>query len=68
MSADQFGQIHLLLKAKFDNNLRVFFNVYVLKPFSKKCDIWCHKGNTDNIEKQVGCYVNLDGVDTFSDT
>ena len=36
--------------------------------FSKKCDIWFHKGYTDKDEKQVGCYVNLDGVETFSDT
>ena len=36
--------------------------------FSKKCDISCHKGYTDKNEKQVGCYVNLDGVETFRDT
>ena len=34
----------------------------------KKCDIWCHKAYTDKNEKQVGCYVTLDGVETFSDT
>ena len=38
------------------------------EPFSKKCDILCHKGYTDKNEKQVGCYVNLDGAETFSDT
>ena len=32
---------------------------------SKKCDIWCHKGYTDKNKKQVGYYVNLDGVETF---
>ena len=36
--------------------------------FSKKCDNWCHKVYTDKNEKQVGCYVNLDDVETFSDT
>ena len=42
---------------------------YFLKePFSKKCDIWCHKGYTFKNEKQNECYVNLDGVETFSDT
>ena len=34
----------------------------------KKCDIWCHKVYTDKNEKQVGCYVTLDGVETLSDT
>ena len=34
----------------------------------KKCDIWCHKAYTDKNEKQVGCYVTLDGIETFSDT
>ena len=33
----------------------------------KKCDIWCHKTYTDKNEKQVGCFVTLDGVKTFSD-
>ena len=28
--------------------------------------MWCHKASTDKNEKQVGCYVTLDGVDTFS--
>ena len=32
------------------------------------CDMWCHKAYTDKNEKQVGCYVTLDGVDTFSYT
>ena len=36
-------------------------------PFSKKCNIWCYKGYTDKNEKQVGCYVNLDGVKTCPD-
>ena len=40
----------------------------ILEPLSKKCNIWCHKGYTGKNEKQVGCYVNLDGVETFSDT
>ena len=35
---------------------------------NKKRDIWCHKGYTDKNEKQVWCYVNLDGAETFSDT
>ena len=38
------------------------------EPFSKKCHIWCHKEYTDKNEKQVGCYVNLDSVETFPDT
>ena len=29
----------------------------LLEPFSKKCDIWCHKEYTDKNEKQVGYYV-----------
>ena len=36
-------------------------------PFSKKCNIWYYKGYTDKNEKQVGCYVNLDGVKTCPD-
>ena len=32
------------------------------------CDMWCHKASTDKNEKQVGCYVTLDGVDRFSYT
>ena len=39
----------------------------VNKPFSKKYGILCHKGYTGKNEKQVGCYVNLVGVETFSD-
>ena len=39
----------------------------VNKPFSKRYDISCHKGYTGKNEKQVGCYVNLVGVETFSD-
>ena len=27
----------------------------------------CHKGYTDKNEQQVGCYVNLNGIETFSD-
>ena len=34
----------------------------------KKVQHLCHKGYTDKNEKQVGCYVNLDSVKTFSDT
>ena len=33
----------------------------------KKCDIWCHKAYTDKNGKQVGSYVALDGVETFSE-
>ena len=40
----------------------------IIEQFSKKCNIWCDKGYTDKNEKQVGCYVNLDGTKTFSDT
>ena len=36
-------------------------------PFSKKCNIWYYKGYTDKNEKQVGCYINLDGVKTCPD-
>ena len=32
------------------------------------CDIWCHKAYTGKNKKQVGSYVTLDGVETFSDT
>ena len=38
-----------------------------IEPFSKSCDIRCHKGYTGKNEKQVEFYVNLDGAETFSD-
>ena len=27
---------------------------FAKEPFSKKCDIWCHKGHANKNEKQVG--------------
>ena len=27
---------------------------FAKQPFSKKCDIWCHKGHVNKNEKQVG--------------
>ena len=38
------------------------------EPIWKKCDFWFHNGYTDKNEKQVGCQVNVDGVQAFSDT
>ena len=43
------------------------FSLCFTEPFSKRCDIWCQKRYTDKNEKQVGCYVDLHGVETFSD-
>ena len=40
----------------------------MVKLEEKNCDIWCRKAYTDKNEKQVGSYVILDGVETFSDT
>ena len=50
-------------------SLNKFVNLLISRHLShsqKKCVIWCDKGYTEKNKKQVGCYVNLDGVETFS--
>ena len=40
----------------------------LLRVILKKVQHLVLKGYTDKNEKQVGCHVNVDGLETFSDT
>ena len=54
-----FGLIKYNIKHNKSNKAKIWITA---------TGIWCHKRYADKNEKQVGCYVNLDGVETFSDT
>ena len=54
------------MEANSDKSHLIISCTEATEPFSKKCDIWCLKGYTDKKEKQVGCYVNRDCVEKFS--